>query len=441
MTSTRAPRRSRLREDVAAPAALVIGLDSITGLQTSRILARRGVRVVGIAADGRHPSARTNTCGTLVVSPTAGDPLLHSLDRLAGSEAGAVLFPCTDASVRTLAHAAPHLRAFRPVLPEPDTVDTLMDKGRFAELVEREGLPAPPTQVVTSEAQARRAADDLRFPCVVKPTLKTPRWEAAGATVRRFTTRTDWLDAAEGLLELHPELVIQEWLPGGDDQLYSCDFYVSPAGVPILTFVARNLRSWPPQVGTTSLGEAVLDDAIRDLAMRVISKLPFIGLGCVEVKRDLGTGVDHLIEATVGRPTERSAIAEAGGVELLYTMYRDAIGASLPARRRQRDRPVKWVHLRRDVPAAWREVQHRELTLPGWVRTLRGPKVYADLDLSDPVPFVADVTRSAERLLRRRPHGRSSRRRPRRARGRPHAPEARRVRVEPAGAVARGVGR
>jgi D-aspartate ligase len=377
----------------AHPSAIVIGLDNMTGLQTSRILSRRGIRVVGIAANGRHPACRTNTYDRLVVAPTDGDGLLSALERLEPSETGAVLFPCTDSSVRTLAHGAPRLRGFRTALPDADVVDQLMDKQRFAALVAAHGFPAPATRVVSDVEQAHRAASELRFPCVVKPAVKTPRWEAGGPKVRRFPDARSWIASAAELLDLDPELVVQEWLPGADDCLYSCNVYVAADGTPCVAFVARKLRQWPPHLGTSSLGEAVDDERIRDLALQVVSTLPFVGLGYVEIKRDPTTGQDHVIEVNVGRPTGRSAIAEGGGVELLETMYRDLVDEPLPAGRRQQDRPIKWMHVVRDTGSALHYLRTGELTPIGWLRSVRGPKVYADLDLTDPVPFVADVWR------------------------------------------------
>jgi D-aspartate ligase len=379
----------------------VIGLDNMTGLQTSRILSRRGIRVVGIAANGRHPACRTNTYHRLVVAPTDGDGLLSALERLRPFEAGAVLFPCTDSSVRTIAHGAPRLSGFRIALPDADVVDQLMDKQRFAELVSAHGLPAPATRVVSDLEQAHRAASELRFPCVVKPAVKTPRWEAAGPKVRRFPDARSWLASAAELLDLHPELVVQEWLPGADDCLYSCNVYVAPDGTPLVTFVARKLRQWPPHLGTSSLGEAVDDEAIRDLALQVVSTVPFVGLGYVEIKRDPTTGQDHVIEVNVGRPTGRSAIAEGGGVELLETMYRDLVDQPLPVARRQQDRPIKWMHVVRDTASAMHYLRSGELTPLGWVRSVRGPKVYADLDLDDPGPFLADLWRLARTAAQR----------------------------------------
>ena len=68
-----------------APRAVVIGLDCITGLQTARILARRGVRVIGIARDPHHFACRTRVCERRVASDTHGPGLIATLE---GATAG-----------------------------------------------------------------------------------------------------------------------------------------------------------------------------------------------------------------------------------------------------------------------------------------------------------------------------------------------------------------
>jgi len=60
-------------------------------------------------------------------------------------------------------------------------------------------------------------------------------------------------------------------------------------------------------------------------------------------------GNRYMIEANLGRPAGRSAIAEAGGVELLFTMYCDVVGLPLPENRVQRYQGAKWIDLRHDL--------------------------------------------------------------------------------------------
>jgi D-aspartate ligase len=389
---------------LAAPAAVVIGLNCITGLQTARLLSRRGVSIVGITDDPSHPCCRTNTVRCVVTSALSGPELLATLARLAPRVPGAVLLPCTDASVHTLSRPHVDLPAFRMALPDAEVVDTLMAKDAFERHATAIGVDVPRSRTVTSLSELLLAADDLRFPCVVKPALKTPAWEAAGAKVRWFDEVHQFVAEGQGLLRISPILVVQEWIPGDDSSLYSCNCYVSPAGIPLASFVARKLRQWPPYLGTSSAGEAVADESIRELALKVLLSLPFRGFGYVEIKRDTASGRDVVIEANVGRPTGRSAIAEAGGVELLATMYCDLIGAPLPAGRSQQEgRPITWVHLVADMQSALHYRRIGALTIKDWLLSLRGPRTFADLDLADPLPFIGLLTRRLRSVFRRSP--------------------------------------
>jgi predicted ATP-grasp superfamily ATP-dependent carboligase len=117
------------------------------------------------------------------------------------------------------------------------------------------------------------------------------------------------------------------------------------------------------------------------------------------MKRDERSGKYFIMEPNIGRPTGRSAIAEAGGVELLYTMYCDAVGWPLPGNLEQQYEGVKWIHLRRDFQSALHYGRHGELTLKEWWRSFRGRKAYALFSWSDPAPFVGDLQRAIRLFL------------------------------------------
>jgi predicted ATP-grasp superfamily ATP-dependent carboligase len=126
------------------------------------------------------------------------------------------------------------------------------------------------------------------------------------------------------------------------------------------------------------------------------------------MKRHERTGRHYLIEPNIGRPTGRSAICEAGGVPLLYTMYCDATGLPLPADREQRYTGVKWIYLRRDLQSAFYYWKRGELSLQEWWQSIRGPKAYAIYARHDMGPFWADIQgslgkgiQSVQRKIRR----------------------------------------
>jgi predicted ATP-grasp superfamily ATP-dependent carboligase len=254
----------------------------------------------------------------------------------------------------------------------------------------------PETRILRSSADAARAARELVFPCILKPPVKTPLWlkNAAGKVYKAAT--------AAALLELHErcsawadELMVQEWIEGRDEDLYSCNCYFNAAGEPVATFIARKLRQWPPETGTSCLGEECRNDEVLDVALRLFRGVRYCGLGYLEMKRDRRTGRHWIIEPNIGRPTGRSAIAEAAGVEILYAKYCDAVGRPLPPGLEQRYENTKWIYWRRDLQSAFHYWRRKELTLRDWWRSWRGLKFDAVFSWSDQAPFWADLWRCA----------------------------------------------
>ncbi|HET9522189.1 MAG TPA: hypothetical protein VFO73_14165 [Candidatus Limnocylindrales bacterium] len=380
------------------PAAVIVGLDCITGLQSTRIFAARGVPVVGVAADRNHYCARTRLPVAIVRAPLRGEPLVDALVAL-GRRLGrpGVLVPCTDAAVLAISAGRDRLTdAFRFVLPDHADVQRLMDKVAFAEHALAARLPIPPTAILRSRADAERAAETLDFPAVLKPGMKGAAWVAAtkakaipvdnpAALLATYDECSAWTDV----------LIAQSWVHGGEDSLFSANVYYDRDSVERVSFVARKLRQWPLDTGTSCLGEEVRNDEVGEVARALFGSVAYRGLGYVEAKADERTGRLMIIEPNIGRPTGRSAIAEQGGVELLLTAYRDALGEPLPEDRVQTYRGVKWIYWRHDVQAAIARGMRGELTPAGWWRSVRGPKFEAVFSLADPVPFAADLVHTA----------------------------------------------
>ena len=376
------------------PPAVIIGLDCITGLQTARILAGRGVPVIALAKDPGHYCCQTRVCQQILYADTGSEVFIKTLERLGPQLAQqAVLFPCTDMSVLHISRERERLAPWYTIaLPDPEVVEMLLDKVRFYTYAQQTGLPIPGTFFLKDRGDAERAAEALTFPCILKPPMKTPQWEAhTKAKVYKVATPAEFLalyDRCAGWAEL---LMVQEWIEGTDADLYSCNCYFNAAAEPVVTFIARKLRQWPPEVGTSCLGEECRNDAVLEASLRLFRSVNYHGLGYVELKRDARTGNHYIIEPNIGRPTGRSAIAEAGGVDLLYAKYCDLVGRPLPPTLEQKYEGVKWIYWRRDLQSALYYWRRGELTLKDWWRSWRGRKGYAVFSWRDPAPFWHDL--------------------------------------------------
>lgn len=372
------------------PYAIIVGIDCVTGLQSARILARHGVPVIGLAKDPKNFCCKTKVCEKILPVNTASEDLIVLLESLGTTlEQKAVLFPCTDMSVLAISrHRERLVERYHIALPESGVVEMLMDKVSFYTYAQQKDLPIPKTFFLRNRLDAEAAANQLSFPCIMKPPIKTPTWEKnTRAKVFKINDQKEFFALYDQCSDWADLLMAQEWIEGNDADLYSCNCYFSADSQPLVTFIARKLRQWPVETGTSCLGEEVRNDAVLEASIRLFRSVSYHGLGYVEMKRDRRTGKHYIIEPNIGRPTGRSAIAEAGGVELLYTKYCDLLNLPLPPDREQKYEGVKWIYFMHDIQSSFYYWKRGELTFRDWWQSIRGSKNDAVFSWRDPAPF------------------------------------------------------
>jgi D-aspartate ligase len=391
------------RSRTSLPPAIVLGLGSITGLQTARILAAHEVPVIGVTKEPNHFS-RTRVCTRVIYSDTTTDEFIGALESLGPTlDKKGVLVPCTDLTVLLVSRNRQRLEPwYHVVLPESDVVELLMHKHSFYEYAEREGFAVPRTLFLRSRADAEHAAETLNFPCIFKPTMKTRAWDDhGGPKAYKVADASEFLALYDRTAPLAEIFLAQEWISGREGELFSCNCYFDENSKPLVTFVARKVRQWPPQTGTSSLGVECRNDVVLDLTVRLFERVGLKGLGYLEVKRDEHTGEHVIVEPNIGRPTVRGPIAEVGGVDLIYTMYCDTVGLPLPPNRQQTYQGAKWIYLEKDLLSALHYGRRGELSLAQWAQSMRGPKSDALISWRDPAPFLLGLVRGARILANR----------------------------------------
>ncbi len=385
------------------PRAVVIGLENFLGLQTARILAGHNVPVIGIATDPKRPFCHTNACEKILFTDTSTRAFVQTLLELGPTlDQKAVLFPCGDISVWMIAEHHKELEAWYHILqPEPEVVDLLMNKSRLYAFAQKTGLPISQTFILKTREEAVSASEKLSYPSILKPGDTTSDWlqKTGGIKVYRIHSPEELLAVYDRCAAWVPSLIVQEWVEGPESSLYSCNCYFDADSNPLVTFVARKIRQFPPETGVSSLSVEERNDIVLQTTLQLFKSVNYRGLGYLEMKRDTRTGENFIIEPNIGRPTGRSAICEAGGVELIYTAYCDAADLPLPENRIQQYTGAKWIYWQRDLKSALYYWRRGELTLKEWQHSLRGKKRCAVFSWSDPAPFWIDLAASIRKKL------------------------------------------
>jgi len=390
---------------MTVPPAFVLRLGP-TGLTVVRALGRRGVPVVSLHSNSRDPSARSRYARARLLPPLEDredawlDALREEGRRLGGGPG--VIFPIGDTGWLFLARHREELqRTFRFALPDADDLEEWPGKPFQYRAAVAAGVPVPKTVFPQSAEEAWAGALAVGMPCLIKPAhphrwRPTHRWQklVVAATAKEAVAR--WREAAERGLAV----IVQEYIPGGDDQCFNVQSYLDRRGEPLATAVIRKIRQYPPGFGTSSISATVRDPAIRrrltDLGVALLRGIRFHGISSAEFKRDARSGEFAFIELNL-RPGMMSAVTIDDGINLPYIAYRDLLGERVPnAVGSGGDRKV--VLISYDAQAFRIYRARGELTWGQWLRSLRGTREYY-FGWDDPLPFIGHVARIVRGLV------------------------------------------
>jgi predicted ATP-grasp superfamily ATP-dependent carboligase len=184
------------------------------------------------------------------------------------------------------------------------------------------------------------------------------------------------------------EIMIQEFIPGGTENLYSFVGFFKD-GVTVAGMSARRLRQHPMEFGRASTYvESLNVPELEALATQFLKGIAYSGLAEVEFMYDQKDARFELLEVNP-RIWGWHTITIQSGLDLPYLAYSDAIGLEVvtgPVRE-----GVKWVRLVTDIPTAVPEILSGRLTLHQYLASMSGDIGFAVLSLSDPLPFIADL--------------------------------------------------
>lgn len=300
---------------------LVLDVAWVNGLAAVRSLGRAGIRV--LAVDHRQSALGFRSrYANPVRCPDPGADAEAYVECVARLDPG-VLLPTHDPPLNAVARHAERLTGFRFPFPSWDVLERIQNKRSQLEAAAAAGVAVPETRYPQSGAEARAAGDELGYPVLVKPAQPVGFKRRFGKQAFRCETLAELDQAFRNAEPFEP--MVQEYVPGGDDQLYSVGSYLRDDGEALGVFSGRKLRQVPPGVGTCRVGEAVWVQEVVDAALRLLRALRFHGISQVEFKRDSRDGRYKLMEVNP-RLWQWHGLAAACGVDLPLLAYRDLTG-------------------------------------------------------------------------------------------------------------------
>jgi len=205
--------------------------------------------------------------------PLIDDPeYVPILERLCAEQGVGAVLPLTDLDIETLAHARAEGR-LPALVPSPEVARATYDKYEAHLLLQRLGLPSPPTVLPEADINA------LEYPVLIKPR------QGSGA---RSIHRARDVDQARFFIDYVAEPVMVQRAMAGAELSIDC---LGDLDGRCLNAIPRTMLE--SRGGESIKGEVVRDEELIELGQRVMEALGVIGPATIQVFRDpdIGLGI------------------------------------------------------------------------------------------------------------------------------------------------------
>lgn len=305
---------------------------------------------------------------------------------------------CTDDATVSLTARHRRLLEEHYCIPGVDweVLGRCVDKRPMYDAALRANILIPFTRFCDNSDSICLIADDLPYPCMIKPAVTVGFMELLGLPGRTITVQNkdELMKLAAHLknVELNNrEYVIQEIIPGGAECLYTITAYCNKSTEIIAYSTGHKIRQHPPDAGTIISGRVVATAELLEPAQRLVSELGFQGICNIEFKKDAQTGEFKLIEINA-RPGMWNYSATASGINLAYIAYTDLVLNKVQPFDPSKEELV-WIMTLDDLwhsVRAWRHngYANYSIGLIQWCKTLHGRKVDPVFNLRDIGPWL-----------------------------------------------------
>jgi predicted ATP-grasp superfamily ATP-dependent carboligase len=205
-----------------------------------------------------------------------------------------------------------------------------------------------------------------------------------------------------------PNLVLQEYIPGGEDTIWMFNGYFNRDSECLFGMTGQKIRQSPVYTGSTCLGVCQRNDDVMALTLRFMKSIGYRGILDIGYRYDARDGQYKLLDVNPRIGSTFRLFTGDDDMDVARALYLDVTGQTIQPSSPRYGR--KWMVEDCDLVSSIRYYRDGELTVKDWLRSFRGVQETAFLSLRDPLPaiaaFVSDAQQFATRIFKR--NGRAS---------------------------------
>jgi predicted ATP-grasp superfamily ATP-dependent carboligase len=380
---------------------VVVASGQLGALAIMRTLGVWGVPLYGVDGDRGAPALRSKYCRERIVLPFVEHDPGRYLDGLMalGKRIGrqSILIPTSDELTQFVAD-------HRDVLGEhflfpgnpPELIRNLASKREMFELAVKHGVPTPRTLFPRSLDEVRDYAAGGRFPVMLKG-IYGNRLQARTQNKMLLVHSKDELFTEYQRMEDpdDPNLMLQEYIPGGDDQVYIFNGYFNRQSDCLVGFTGHKVRQFPVHVGCASLGECRWNETVARTTTDFMKAVGYQGILDIGFRLDPRDGQYKVLDINPRVGQAFRLFVARNDHDVVRALYLDLTGQPQPEVERREGR--RWLIEDYDLISSLHYYQEGTLKPGQWLRSFASVEEGAWFNWRDPAPVLLMLKRLGAR--------------------------------------------
>jgi predicted ATP-grasp superfamily ATP-dependent carboligase len=273
----------------------------------------------------------------------------------------------------------------------------LVSKKGMYEMALEHRVPTPATLFPRNLEEVKAFLPKLSFPVMLKG-IYGNRLQSRGRNKMLIVhTPADLIEHYVAMEDPEsPNLMLQEYIPGDDDQIYIFNGYFDRESRCLAAFTGHKIRQFPVHVGCASLGVCRWNENVAETTIRFMQAIGYQGILDIGYRYDPRDGQYKVLDANprVGQAF-RLFVAE-NDMDVVKSLYLDLTGQEQLAIVPREGR--RWLIEDFDLISSLHYYQEGTLGFRDWVRSFKGVQEAAWFSWSDPRPFSKMVGDLLKRL-------------------------------------------
>ncbi len=362
-------------------------------LGIARSLGRLGVPVYALTAPPHEVAALSRywrACYRWDVEhapPERSVEFLLDLGRRLGRRA--ILIPVSDRATEFVADQAQALKE-RFIFPDlsPELVRRLTSKKEMYRLVKALDIPTAETSFPACRLDVLQFLEHALFPVMLKGNDGARLYARTGNKMAIVRNASELLDLYERWEDFeNPNLMLQEYIPGGEDSVWMFNGYFNSASECLVGFTGRKLRQNPVAMGATSLGICLANEAVDATTRRFMKAVGYQGILDIGYRYDVRNDTYKVLDVNPRIGSTFRLFVDGQGLDVVRALYRDLTGQSVPRQVAYQGR--KWCAEDQDLESFHSSWKAGRISVLQWLASFRGVREGAWFAWDDLRPFSA----------------------------------------------------